>query len=96
MDHVGVSIGFGMGVTHSCLHNNLLTSGLILTKFSLIYNLDIKNGLHFGNLDLIFKVTAIEKHLQWWGRGVGRSVTSLEYIYLFILFLHQNISCGTH
>ena len=52
----------GIGMTLSCLHNILWTSGWFLTKFSLIYNWDItKNWLDFGDLDLIFKVTAVEK-----------------------------------
>ena len=52
----------GVGVTFSCLHYILWTSGWVLTKFSWIYNMDIpKNRLDFGDLDLIFKVTAEEK-----------------------------------
>ena len=44
-DPVGVSIcvstGIDIGVTLSCLHNILKTSGWILTKFSWIYKWDI-------------------------------------------------------
>ena len=57
-----VDIGVWVGVTLSCLHNILWISDWILTKFSWIYNLDItKNWLDFADLDLIVKVTAVEK-----------------------------------
>ena len=57
-----VGVGIGSNVTLSCLCNILWTSGWILTKFSWLYNWDIaKNWLDFGGLDLIFKVTAVEK-----------------------------------
>ena len=60
--HIGaVPVGFSVGLAFSCLHSILLTSGWILTIF-LWYNLDItKNWLHFGDLDIIFKVTAVKK-----------------------------------
>ena len=55
-----------IGITISCLHNILWTSGWILTKFAWIYHKDItKNRLDFGDLDLIFKVTAVEKKNNW-------------------------------
>ena len=48
-------VGVGIGITLSCLHNILWTSGWILTKFSWIYNWYItKNWLDFDDLDLIF------------------------------------------
>ena len=61
-DQRGVCVGtyfgadpIGVGVTHSCLHSILWTSGWVLTKFSWIYNWDItKNWLHL-------KVRAVEK-----------------------------------
>ena len=53
-------VGVGIIVTLSCLHNILWTSGWILTKFSWIYNWDIKNWLDFGD-NLICKVIAVEK-----------------------------------
>ena len=57
-----IGIGIGIGVTLSCLHNILWTSGWILTKFSWIFNWDItKNRIEFGDLDLLVKVTAAEK-----------------------------------
>ena len=52
------------GMTLFCLHNILWTICWILTKFSWIYmyNWDITNNwLDFGDLNLIFKVTAVEK-----------------------------------
>ena len=56
----------GVGVTLSCLHNVLWTSGWILTKFSWIYNWNIaKNWIDLGDLDEIFKITAA---------GLGSSV----------------------
>ena len=59
---IGISIDVGVGVTLSCLHNILWTSGWILTKFAWKYNWGItKKWLDFGDLDLIFKVTALEK-----------------------------------
>ena len=52
----------GVGVTLSCLHNILWTSGWILIKFSWIYNWVItKNWLDFIELGLIFKITTVEK-----------------------------------
>ena len=52
----------GVNVPLSCLHNILRTSGWILSKFLWIYNWDITNNrLDFGDLDLIFKITALEK-----------------------------------
>ena len=55
-------IGFSFGITLSYLHNILWTSGWILTKFSWMCNWDIrKDWLDFGDPDLIFKVTAVEK-----------------------------------
>ena len=54
--------------TTVCLHNILWTIGWILTKFSW-YNCDItKNWLDLGDLDLICKVTAVEK-LKFHGGG---------------------------
>ena len=67
-----------------CPHNILWTSDWTLTKFSWTYNWDItKNSIDFGDLDLIFKVKAIEKPKI---RGLGTSVfsentvTSFSYI----------------
>ena len=62
-------IGISIGVTLSCLHNILWACGWILTKFSWTYNWNItKNWLDFGDLDLIFKVTAVEKlKIHCWG-----------------------------
>ena len=59
---VGTGISFGVGMTLSSLHNILWTSGWILIKFPCINHWDItQNWLDFGDIDLIFKVTAIEK-----------------------------------
>ena len=65
-------IGISIGVTLSCLHNILWACGWILTKFSWTYNWNItKNCLDFGDLDLIFKVTAVEKlKIHSWGTSV--------------------------
>ena len=97
-DAVGVGIGIGVSVTLSCLHNILWTNGWSLIKFSKTYNWYItKNWLDFGDLDLIFKVTAAEK-LKKSGRGGGgvgggaafvfseNTVTILFYFFLFYLF----------
>ena len=69
-----------IGMTLSCLHNFLWTNGWILTKFSWISNWDItKNWIDFCDLDLIFKVTAVEKlKIAWgvWGPGVWTSIFS--------------------
>ena len=56
-------------MTLSWLRNILWRSGGILTKFSRIHNWDITKALlDFGNLDLIFKVTAIQKlKIHGWG-----------------------------
>ena len=52
----------GICATLSCLHNILLTSCWILTKLSWIYNLDITEcWFDLVDLDLIFKVTAVDK-----------------------------------
>ena len=83
-------ISIGICVTLSCLHNILWTSGWILTKFSWIYNWDLtKNWLDFGDLDLIFKITAVEK-LKIHGMGTSfyeNTVTS------FSLKIGFEISC---
>ena len=61
-------IGIGVGVTLSCLLNIRWTSGWrILTKFAWIYSWDItKNWSDFGDVDLKFKVTAVEKLKILW------------------------------
>ena len=77
----GVDVNVGVGVTLSCLHNILWTSGWIPTKFSWIYNLIItKNWLDFGDPDLIFKVTAVEKLKI---HGMGTSVCSENIVSSF-------------
>ena len=54
---VGVSVG--VGVTLSCLHDISGTGGWILTNFAWMQHWDMmKSWLCFGDLDLIFKVTA--------------------------------------
>ena len=61
-DPVGISISVGIGVTLFCLYIILWASGWSLSKLSWIFNWDItKNCLDIGDLDLIFKVTAVEK-----------------------------------
>ena len=56
-----------IGMRLSCLHNILWISGWILTKFSWIYSWDqTKNWLDLCDLDIIFKVTAIEKLKILW------------------------------
>ena len=68
----------------SCLHNILCTSGWILTKFSWIYNWVItKNRLDFGDLDLIFKVTAVEKMII---QGEGTSVFSENTVIVYLFW----------
>ena len=58
-DPVGVGVRVSVGVTLSCLHDISWTSGWILTKFAWMKHWDmIKSWLGFGDLDLIFKVTA--------------------------------------
>ena len=57
---IGIGIDFAVGVTLSCLHIILWTSGWILIKFSWLYNGDItKNWLDFGDHDLIFLKTQL-------------------------------------
>ena len=76
----------GVGVALSCLHNILWTSSWILTKCSWIYNRGItKNWSDFGDLDLIFKVTAVEKLKTWW----GTSVFSENTVTSFLCFLES-------
>ena len=59
-DLVYFGVAVGDGVILSFLHNILRSSGWILTKFSSIYNWDIKmKRLDFCNQDLVFKVTAV-------------------------------------
>ena len=61
----------GVSITLSCLHNILWTGGWIPTKFSWLGNWDKKKKkkwLDFSDLDLIFKVTAVQK-LKIHGRG---------------------------
>ena len=41
------------------------------TKFSWIYDGDMKELISFGNLDLIFKVTAVKTENPQWGGGGG-------------------------
>ena len=70
-DPVSVRVGIDVSYTRSCLHNILWTSVWILTKFVWIYNWDItKNWFDFGDLDLIFSVTAEEK-LKIHGEGTS-------------------------
>ena len=65
-DGVGIGVGISVGIALSCLHNILWTGGYILTKFSWIYNWDItKNWLDFGDIDLIFKITVVERVFCW-------------------------------
>ena len=91
-----VCIGVSVCMTLSCLQYVLLTSGWILIKFS--YNWDItKNWFNFGVLDLIFKITAIEKlEVHSWvgcvcvcwvggaGVGLGVSVSLKKHCYYFL------------
>ena len=66
----------------------LVTSGWILTKFSWMYHLDItKNWLDFGNLDLIFKVTAVEKYICKFTVGGRLRLFSLKTPLLVRTFL---------
>ena len=63
IDFVVDPVGFGVNVSNtlSSLHNILRTSGWILTKFSWIQNWDNKEVIRFGDLELVFKVTGVEK-----------------------------------
>ena len=72
IDYVVDPIGIGVGMTLSCPHNILWTSCWSLTKLLWLYNWDItKNWLDFGDIDLIFKVTAVEKlRIHGWGTSV--------------------------
>ena len=82
-DPIGVGIGISIGATLSCLHNILWTSVWIL-KFSWIYNREItKNWLDFGDIDLIFKVTAVEN----WKFAVGGHLLYLK-IYIVVWIQH--------
>ena len=55
-------------------------SGWILTKFSWIYNGDIKKSLDLGDLDPIFKVTAVEKlKIHGWKTSVSSENTVASY-----------------
>ena len=66
-----------VGITLSCLYI-LWTSGWILTKFSWIYNWNRTiNSLNFGDLGLIFMVTAVEKLKIHGGGGGGGGWTSV-------------------
>ena len=65
-DPVSVGVGFCdgvcVGVTLSCLLNILCTSGRTPTTFSWIDNEDTtKHCSEFGDLDLILKVTTVQK-----------------------------------
>ena len=87
---VGVGFWVRIGMTLSCLHNILWTSGWTLTKLSWICNWDItKNSFDFGNLDLIFGVKAVEKlKIYSWETSVfsENAITSSVYvIYTFCL-----------
>ena len=55
----------------------------ILTKFPWIYNLDItKNWSDFGDLDLIFKVTTVEKlNIHGWGHLFSLKIPLLVLIF---------------
>ena len=70
-----VAVSLGVSITLSYLHNIMCTNGLILTRYSWIYNLDMtKNWLDIGDLDLIFNVTTVEKlkihgEVRGWGGG---------------------------
>ena len=80
---IGFGVGIGVCVTLSCLHNIMWTSSLMLTKFSLIRNWGVtKNWFDFGDLDLIFKVTAVKKLKI---HGVGTSVFSENTVTSFLL-----------
>ena len=72
----------------SCLHNILWTSGWILNKFSWILYGDLrKNWVDFGDLDLILKVTAIEK-LKVHSRG---HLFSLKTLLLVLAATSENL-----
>ena len=72
------------------------TRSWILNKFSLIYNWDkTKNWLNFGDLDLIFKFSAVEKLKisRWIGTSVFSENTVTRYSYFFIMSTHDICFC---
>ena len=71
----------GVSMTLSCQHSILWTFCWILAKFSWIYNWDTtKNWLDFGDLDLISKVTAVEKlKIRSWGTAVFSENTVISF-----------------
>ena len=86
---IGLGVRFGIHITFSCLHNILGTSGWVLTKFLWIYNWDItKNWLDFGDLDLIFKVTAVEKlKIHFGGTSVFSENTVTNFLLSTVVFM---------
>ena len=90
---IDVSIGIGIGMTLSCLHNILWTSGWILTKFSWICNWDItQKKIRLVDLDLIFKVTAVEKLKILW-RFLVFTLPFEQFWWGNTCFLWKHCSC---
>ena len=92
--------GVNVGMTLYCLHNIVWRSCWILTKFSWIYNRDITiNWLNFGDLDLIFKATAVDK-LKIHGEGTSvfseNTITSNQILVFHLLVLRFFFFCGQY
>ena len=87
-----VGVGIGVGATHTFLHNILLTSGWILTKFSYLYNWDIsKKWKDFGDFDLIIKVTAEGTLKILSGEHLFSLKTLLLVMFLFLFVFFVNV-----
>ena len=79
---IGIGVGVGIGITLSCLHNILWTSNLILTKFSWIYNLDIRPKKKKKNIRF---------------SGIAASVLNVPHVWFFsmVSFFWPTKICDT-
>ena len=88
-----LALEVGFGTTPSCLHNILWIWLDSYNKFSWIYNWDIiMSWLDFCDLDLIFKITAVENlKIYSWGTSVfSDTVTRFFFGFFFSFFSKES------
>ena len=80
---VGVNVGVGVGVD---VTQYLVNQWLDTYQVSWIYNWDItKYWLYFGDIDLIFKATAISRktEISWWEHLFSHKILLLVFLSLY-------------